>query len=305
MVRRLPPLSALRVFEAAARHESFTKAAEELAMSQASVSYQVKVLEERIGSPLFLRRPRKVTLTREGQRLARPTVDAFDRLRAAYDNVGSTGEGTLSISTSPTFAGNWLASRIGRFQIAHPNLAVRVETEGHNVDFAREEIDVAIRYGRGKWEGLLAHKLMASQFAPMLSPTLMKIAGNGEFSILDMLSLRLIDPQDPYWQIWLQQAGHPADDLSERVGSHLGSQTNEARAAISGLGVAMLSPRFFHYELATGQLVQPFELIGSDGQGYWLVYPEARRLVPKIATFRKWIEAEASSDADPVVNGQS
>lgn len=304
MARRLPPLSAIRVFEAAARHESFTKAAEELAMSQASVSYQVKVLEERIGSPLFLRRPRKVTLTREGQRLARPTVDAFDRLRAAYDNIGSTGEGTLSISTSPTFAGNWLASRIGRFQIAHPNLAVRVEAEGHNVDFAREEIDVAIRYGRGKWEGLLAHKLMASQFTPMLCPALLQ-GENKDFSIQDMLSLRLIDPQDPYWRIWLCGAGYPVDDLSERVGSHLGSQTNEARAAVSGLGVAMLSPRFFRYELATRQLVQPFDLVYSDGQGYWLVYPEARRLAPKIATFRKWIEAEASSDTDPVVTGQS
>ena len=169
MVMRLPPLAAIRVFEAAARHENFTKAAAELGMSQASVSYQIKVLEERVGTALFLRRPRKVTLTREGQGLATPTIDAFERLRSAYASADTAAQGTLSISTSPTFAGNWLATHLGRFQMAYPDLAVRVETEGRNIDFAREEVDVAIRYGAGDWPGLASHALMKSEFTPMMS----------------------------------------------------------------------------------------------------------------------------------------
>ena len=130
----LPPLAALRAFEAAARLSSFTRAAEELAMTQAAVSYQIKVLEERVGSPLFIRGPRRVTLTETGETLSKAATEAFRLLADGYDAARTGGRGTLSISTIPTFAANWLALRLGSFQISHPNIAVRVETATRMVD---------------------------------------------------------------------------------------------------------------------------------------------------------------------------
>ena len=173
MSTRLPPLAALRAFEAAARHLSFTRAADELAMTQAAVSYQIKVLEERVGSPLFLRRPRQVMLTETGQGLAVAATDAFRRIAEAYETARTGGQGTLSISTIPTFAANWLALHLGAFQMDHPKIAVRIETSDLLVDLARDNIDVAIRSGAtGQWPGLDAHHLFRETFTPMLSPAL-------------------------------------------------------------------------------------------------------------------------------------
>src|SRR5689334_20848898 len=153
----LPPLAAVRVFEATARHLSFTRAAAELGMTQAAVSYQIKLLEERIGVPLFLRRPRQVALTEAGQRFAPQVTEAFALLADAYAAVRGIAEGTLVISTIQTFASNWLARHLGSFHLLHPSLAVRLETQSRMVDFAREEIDVGIRSGGGKWPGLVVH----------------------------------------------------------------------------------------------------------------------------------------------------
>src|SRR5690349_21226798 len=136
----LPPLSSIRCFEAAARHQSFTRAAEELGMTQAAVSYQIKLLEERFG-PLFLRRPRGVALTEAGRRLAPAVTDAFAALRDAFEDLGHAAEGVLVISVVNTFASNWLAPRLGGFQITHPAIAVRLDVTGRLVDFAREEVD--------------------------------------------------------------------------------------------------------------------------------------------------------------------
>ena len=164
--------AAIRAFEAAARHASFTKAAEELGMTQAAVSYQIKVLEERVGVPLFLRRPRQVVLTEAGRRLAPAVTEAFALMSEAYAAVRTGAQGTLVISTIQTFGSNWLARHLGSFQIAHPSIAVRLDTSSHMVDFAREEVDVGIRSGGGKWPGLAVHMLFRADFTPMLSPKL-------------------------------------------------------------------------------------------------------------------------------------
>ena len=175
MAFQLPPLAAIRAFEAAARNASFTRAAEELGMTQAAVSYQIKVLEERVGVPLFLRRPRQVALTEAGQRLAPAVAEAFALLSEAYVSVRAGAEGMLVISTVQTFGSNWLARHLGSFQIAHPSIAVRLDTKSHMVDFSREEIDVGIRSGGGKWQGLAVHMLFRVDFTPMLSPQLAEI----------------------------------------------------------------------------------------------------------------------------------
>lgn len=291
---QLPPLAAIRVFEAVARHLSFTKAAAELGMTQAAVSYQIKLLEERIGTPLFLRRPRQIALTDTGQRMAPKVAEAFALLGEAYSDARGGAEGTLCVSVLLTFASNWLARHLGSFQVAHPTLAVRVDTSNRIVDFAREDIDVAIRSGGGEWPGVEAHMLFRADFTPMLSPKLAASIG-GVKEPADLLKLPILDPTDDWWREWFARAGVPAEELRLKPGTSMGAQAYEASAAIAGQGVAILTRALFRAELAEGQLIQPFDLVGDDGHAYWLVYPAARRNVPKIRAFRDWLLAEVKA----------
>ncbi|PBC05334.1 transcriptional regulator GcvA [Mesorhizobium sp. WSM3860] len=288
---QLPPLQAIRVFEAVARHLSFTKAAEELGMTQAAASYQIKLLEERIGAPLFLRRPRQIELTEPGQRLAPAVSEAFALLGGAYAAARAGADGVLCVSTLLTFASNWLAQHLGSFQVAHPSLAVRVDTSNLVVDFAREDVDIAIRSGGGKWPGVETHMLFRADFTPVLSPRLAASIG-GVKEPADLLKLPILDPGDIWWQEWFALAGLPAEELASRPGTSMGAQAYEANAAMAGQGVAIVTRALFKNELADGRLIQPFDLVGDDGHAYWLVYPTARRNVPKIRAFRDWILAE-------------
>lgn len=287
----LPPLQAIRVFEAVARHLSFTKAAQELGMTQAAASYQIKLLEERIGAPLFLRRPKQIELTGPGQRLAPAVSEAFSILGQAYAAARGGADGLLCVTTVLTFASNWLAQHLGAFQIAHPALAVRLDTSSRLTDFAREDVDIAIRSGGGKWPGLEAHKLLDADFTPMLSPKLAASIG-GVKEPADLLRLPILDPGDVWWSQWFEAAGVTGHDLAKRPGSSMGAQAYEANAAMAGHGVAILTRALFKNEIADGRLIQPFDLVGDDGHAYWLVYPTARRNVPKIRAFRDWILAE-------------
>ncbi len=302
----LPPLAALRAFEAAARHLSFTRAAAELAMTQAAVSYQIKVLEERVGTPLFLRRPRQVILTESGQALAAASTDAFRRIAEAYETARTGGQGTLSISTIPTFAANWLALHLGAFQVEHPKIAVRIETSDLMADLARDNIDIAIRSGTtGRWPGLEAHHLFRETFTPMLSPALADSIG-GVREPADLLKLPIIGSSDAWWRIWFTAAGVDADaDLAARPLAQFGSQAYEGRAAVAGLGVGILTPAMFRQELAAGSLIQPFDILGDYDHSYWLVHEAARRNVPKIRAFREWLLAEIGAVAEASRNATS
>src|SRR5687767_12070479 len=219
----LPPLSAIRCFEAAARHQSFTRAAEELGMTQAAVSYQIKLLEERVGGALFKRGARGVTLTETGQRLAPAISGAFARLRAAFEEVVETGGRTLTVSTIATIAANWLVPRLGSFQRAHPDITVRLDVTSELVDFARAEIDLAIRSGKGEWTGLVAHRLLSIEYTPMLSPRL--LAGLPPLKTpSNLLAMPLIGPSDEWWIDWFAAAGGAAADLPQRTEMRLGTQ---------------------------------------------------------------------------------
>lgn len=290
----IPPLAALRAFEAVARHLSFTRAAEELGMTQAAVSYQIRLLEERLATPLFLRKPRGIVLTETGALFARPTIDAFDMLREAYADPSANSVSTLSISTVPTFAGAWLSPRLGKFQMNHPNLAVRLETADNLVDFGREDITVAIRAGEGGWPGLEAHCLMPIEYTPMLSPELAKKHELREPA--DLLKLPLLDRVDPNWAVWMREAGVDFREIPPKPGLTLSTDLHEARAALEGYGVALLTPRFFRFELATGGLIQPFPLVAQNGRSYWLVYPTGRRNRPSIRKFRAFLLDEIARD---------
>src|SRR5688572_29370818 len=295
MPMTLPPLAAIRVFEAASRHLSFTKAATELGMTQAAVSYQIKLLEERLGTQLFLRLPKGLSLTEAGQQLAPDVSRAFELLRSSFAEFAEREQGTLIINTMHTFASQWLAPRLGVFQLSHPEIAVRLETTSRVIDFTREEADVVVRASKGQWPGLVATKLLAVRFTPMLSPALAATIG-GVHEPADILKLPLINAKDPWWVDWLNAFGLPLDVLETQTTTSLSMQVLDANAAMAGLGVALLTPAYYRQELADGRLLQPFEQVLDEGNGYWLAYPEARRNVPKIKAFRDWIMSEAAKE---------
>ena len=298
-INQLPPLTAIRAFEAAARLGNFTKAAEELGTTQAAVSYQIKLLEERAGTPLFLRRPKQTVLTDAGRALAPKVSAAFEMLGEAWGETRGGARGVLVVSTLPTFAASWLAHHLGAFQMVQPDLAVRLETTTRLTDFKSEEVDVVIRRDYGHFpRGLTGNLLVASDFAPMLSPKLAATIG-GVTEPADLLKLPQIDPGDFWWRAWFEGAGWPTEALPQRQAPKMGSQAYEAIAAIAGRGVAMLTPVFYKQELENGTLIQPFDHVGSDGSGFWLVYPEERRNVPKIKVFREWILAEVERTLGP------
>jgi len=290
------PLNALRVFEAVARLGSFTRAGEEIGMTQTAVSYQIKLLEENIGEPLFLRRPRQISLTETGQRLLPKVAEAFGILQEAMASVREATEETLIIHSTATFAQQWLARNLGSFQMLHPNIAVRLKTSDDVIAFTREAVDVAIRSGNGQWPGLVADRLMIVDFTPMLSPRLAEEMG-GIHAPEDLLKLRIIDAGDPWWAEWFKAAGVENPDLASRPRSRLGAQAFEASAAIAGQGVAILTPEFYRDDLASGRLLQPFPLVCDEGRNYWLAYPESRRNIPKIRAFRNWITAAIKGQA--------
>ncbi|MCV3269939.1 LysR substrate-binding domain-containing protein [Roseobacter sinensis] len=287
----LPPLAAARVFEAAARHGNFTAAASELGMTQAAVSYQIKVLEERVGAPLFHRQPRGVRVTAVGARLADRMTASFDMIADAYAEARGTSQGLLSISAIPTFATNFLARRLGRFQMANPDIAVRIEVSETLIDFNATGFDVAIRGGKGDWPGLTSHLIMKTAFTPMLSPALAETVG-GVKTPEDLAKLPILAPADPWWRFWFEAAGASMAEFDKGAAGNFGPMVIEANAAMAGHGVAMLTPDFFREEIELGLLVQPFELACDNGSAYWLTYPESRRTSPKIRTFRKWLDAE-------------
>ncbi|HVJ02524.1 MAG TPA: transcriptional regulator GcvA [Sphingomonas sp.] len=289
-MRRIPPLSAVRVFEAAARHGNFTRAAEELGMTQAAVSYQIKLLEERLGTPLFRREGRRMVLTDAGTRAAPQVTRAFDAIDAAFAQVRAEDEKLLTVSTSNTFANAWLAWRLGSFQMGHPEMAVRLDATDKLADLSAGEVDCAIRAGRGGWDGTVVDKLIEIDFTPMVSPAF--LARHGPLAPVDLLRLPLISPHDPWWTHWLREAGVDVPDGPPRPGVRLDSQAHEGHAAIAGQGVAMLTPFFWRSDLAEGRLVRPFEQISTRGYAYWFVVPETRRNLPKIKRFREWLLEE-------------
>ncbi|HEY7005108.1 MAG TPA: LysR substrate-binding domain-containing protein [Sphingomicrobium sp.] len=307
-MRRLPPLASIRAFEAAARTENFTAAAAELGMTQAAVSYQVKSLEERMGAPLFLREKGRVRLTALGQRLLPSLSSAFDTIEAAFATHREEDDSLLTITTTHTFANTWLAWRLGAFQIEHPELAVRMTTSNEIADLRSGDADVAIRAGRGDWEGLEHHELFKASFTPMASPDcIAEIEAKLRRRIQphDITDQHLINPSDDWWQQWFADNGVPADDgVFRRPGVRLDSQADEGHAAMAGQGFALLTPLLWKGDVAAGRLIFPFpDRVSTRGWAYWLVYPAERRMVPKVKRFREWLLAEMKRSLDDAAGG--
>lgn len=307
-MRRLPPLAAIRAFEAAARAENFTAAAAELGMTQAAVSYQVKSLEERLGSPLFVREKGRARLTPLGQRLLPALSSAFDAIEAAFASHREEDESLLTITTTHTFANTWLAWRLGAFQMEHPDLAVRMTTSNELCDLRGGDADVAIRAGGGGWEGMEEHRLFESAFTPMASPECIADVERKlgrRLEPRDIANQLRISPSDEWWQQWFADNGVPIDESQlRRAGIRLENQANEGHAAMGGQGFALLTPLLWKGDVAAGRLSVPFpDRVSARGWAYWLVYPSERRMVPKVKRFREWLNAEMRKAIDELDGG--
>jgi LysR family glycine cleavage system transcriptional activator len=288
------PLAALRVFEAAARLRSFTRAADELGVSQAAVSWQVKALETRLGQPLFIRLPREVAPTPTGERLSRAATEAMSILRSAISDLVETEEGVLAVTTVQSLGAQWLAPRLGGFQIAHPKIAVRLDASSRVIDLAREPVDVALRGGKGQWPGLTAHFLLPAVQTPLCAPDLLAKLG-GFKTPAELIAAPRIG-SDGEWREWFEAAGVEIarDHAVLRLAAD--AQALEVASALAGQGVALGSPIFFAQEIAQGRLVAPFDIVTRYNGGYWLAYPTERARVRKIVAFRDWVLARAAED---------
>jgi LysR family transcriptional regulator, glycine cleavage system transcriptional activator len=293
--RRLPSLNALRAFEAAARHLSFTRAAEELAVTQGAVSHQVKALEQQLGLALFHRRNQRLTLTGAGQAYLPVVRDAFDRLAAGTEQlVVAEQSKRLTISVSPNFAANWLVPRLGHFVEQHPDLDLRINATLHHVDFAREDVDMAVRHGEGDWPELHVTRLCREELFPASSPKLLEGAHplHVPADLRHHTLLHLDDRQD--WNKWLDAAGVEGVDLSRGVVFNQASMA--IRAAVDGQGVTLARTALVALLLLEGRLVRPFPLAVPARYAYYIVCPKATAERPKITLMRDWLLAEAASD---------
>ena len=290
MQRRLPPLLSLRAFEAAARQLSFTKAAEELFVTQAAISHQIKLLEDWIGQPLFRRMTRKVALTEAGLRLLPRTSEALDLMTQAVAEVAGFNDRLLTVTTSATFGARWLAPRIGRFTQAHPDLELRIHHSYNLVDFRRDGVDLGIRYGRGKWEGVTAEFLQSAELYPLAAPGL--IGGDGALKEAKDVLAHVLLHADGYgdWMEWLKTNG--LDPLLARRGPVFDDSNSVLQAALSGQGIALVSRPLASEELKAGRLVQAWKAGLADDAAYYLVYPPEAMKREKNRAFRDFVLAE-------------
>ncbi len=290
--RRLPPLNALRAFEAAARHLSFTKAAEELHVTQAAISHQVKTLEEHLGLKLFRRLHRQLLLTDSGQLYMPPVSKAFRLLQdATHQLLRQDAAGPLTVSVLPSFAAGWLVPRLGRFRQLWPDIDLRIDPSFELVDFSRADVDVGVRYGRGRYPGLRSDRLMEEDIFPVCSPEL--VHGPPGLRVpADLVHHTLLhDDGHGDWRTWLLAAG--VDDVDPTRGIVLTDSSMLIQAALAGQGVALARAVLAGDELAAGRLVRPFELNLPTEFAYYVVCPFDTAEQPKIAAFRQWLLAEA------------
>ncbi|SMF74945.1 transcriptional regulator, LysR family [Tistlia consotensis] len=290
--RRLPSLTALRAFEAAARHRSLTRAAEELSVTPAAVSHQVKLLEQELGVTL-LRRDGRGLAPSETALAALPLLgQAFEGLRGAVRLLRPEADDRiLTISVVPSFASTWLLPRLESFQEAHPEIDVRIGTKWGLTDFLREEVDLAIRYGPGDYPGLFEERLFAEEFFPVCSPRLL----GGPHPLHrpeELVHHRLLHVDSPPdWRMWLQAAGVEGIDASR--GPRFYQTVFALQAAEQGQGVAIGTTALVQDLLAAGRLVKPFELSVPHTHGYYLVCPPGHLQRPKVAAFADWVRAAA------------
>jgi LysR family transcriptional regulator, glycine cleavage system transcriptional activator len=298
MARRLPSLNAVKAFEAAARSRSFTRAAEELFVTPGAVSQQVKALETDLGLKLFSRERQRLVITEAGREYLGVVRDALDQIALATERLVQRQRcGVLTISVSPDFAAKWLVGRLGRFAEAHPEIDLRVAANDHHVDFAREDVDLAVRHGDGRWAGLEVKRLCVERLFPVCSPKLMH-GRNRIASASDLLKFPLLRLDDwTNWGHWFEAAGVIA---APRPGPVFNRASMLIDAAIDGQGIALARTALVAADLMLGRLVRPARVSLPTQNSYWIVSPKVA--IPKVVDFRQWLLTEAAADARQLRN---
>lgn len=296
--RRTGPLNPLRAFEVAARHMSFTLAADELCVTQGAISRAVKTLEDYYGAPLFKRVGNGLDLTTKSRVLAHRLTDVFSQLADATEEfLGQKSSQVLTVWTYTSFMIGFLIPRLPDFQLRHPNVKVRLISATDNAEFNRDMVDVRLRYGRGHWHGFESTLLFQEALRPVCSPRLLERGGSMTFEDLTKQTLLHFEGRLHDWSDWLAAAGHselvPHDNV---VFDELSVAT---QAAISGLGIAMAQKAYFHAEIANGQLVEPFDTVLHRDLGYYLTVSWERRNADHVVQFRNWLTGQlAEEEAD-------
>jgi len=302
VTRRLPPLNALRAFEAAARHLSFKAAAQELNVTPAAISQQIRALEEECGTPLFRRLTRALELTETGRAAAPVVGDAFARLHEGAEILRRPQMSRIvTVSTAPSFGAKWLLPRLERFRARHPDLDVRIDATDAPADFAGDGVDVALRYGRGSYPGLTSECLMGQTTFPVCSPALIE-AGPPlacpqdlrHHTLLHVEWARLTE-NAPNWRMWLRAAR--VDGVDAERGPRFSYESMALAAAIEGQGVALAGNVLVAGDLAAGRLVRPFapDIAQETAFCFYVVYPPDRADEPRVRAFRDWVMEEATA----------
>ncbi|MEO1252155.1 MAG: transcriptional regulator GcvA [Pseudomonadota bacterium] len=302
-MKRMPPLNALRVFEAAARHLSFTKAADELHVTPGAVSQQIKALEEFLQTPVFRREKRALLLTDEAQASLPVLREGFDKLAEAGEILAAKADSRrLAVSVAPSFASKWLVPRLADFQDNHPDIDVWVSADMDVVDFAVEDVDMAVRYGAGQYSGLIVDHLMAEKIVPVCAPQLLT-GDNPLKGPKDLVHHTLLhdsspdkDDKIPTWPMWLKAAG-----VCHKEGAR-GLKFNQSslviEAAVAGKGVALAKSALALADLEAGRLVIPFDLTTPTDFAYYIVYPPSKSKSASVKAFAEWLKAEAATSLD-------
>ena len=297
MTEQRPPLTALRAFEAAARRKSFAAAAEELNVTPAALSFQIKNLEERLGAPLFRRLNRAVELTEIGRALAPETTSAFEQLNAAWNRARRSLETRrLTVSTGPAFAGKWLAPRLGDFAHAHPEIELRIAATLNFCDFARDDVDLAIRFGRPRDDGLFSEPLTMEWAAPLARPDIAARLKRPSDLLRETLirdeSLSAVDPAIN-WSAWLEKAGLPG---READGPRFNQADHAIDFALRGGGVLLGRYSIAIDSIRSGALVAPFRIALSTPALYRVVCPKGAENRPTVKIFRAWLSSQVERD---------
>ena len=297
--RRLPPLNALRAFESAARHLNFSRAADELSVTPGAVSQQIQNLEDYVGVALFKRTPKGLLLTDPAQTALPALREAFDRLAEAASMLTAAVDGRrLTVSVAPSFAAKWLVPRLGKFEALHPQVDVWVSAGMEVVDFASGEVDLAIRYGAGRYAGLEVTRLMQETVLAVASPQLLETNPLNELA--DLAGHVLLhdgspdaDESCPDWTMWLAARGVKGVDGAR--GPRFNQSSLVIEAAVGGRGVALAKRTLAQADIDAGRLVAPFQIATAVDFAYYVVHPKAKGRLPQVKAFVAWLLAEAAT----------
>ncbi|WP_286262481.1 transcriptional regulator GcvA [Thalassotalea atypica] len=303
MSTRLPPLNALRAFEASARHLSFTRAAEELFVTQAAISHQIKSLEEHLSIKLFMRKNRSLLLTEEGQSYFLDIKDIFNALHEATDKLLARGaKGAITVSLQPSFAIQWLVPRLNAFNILHPDIDVRIKAVDQPDNSLTEDVDVAIYYGRGRWSNVHAEKLHTEYLIPVCSPLLLS-GKKPLFSLNDLTQHTLLhDTSRRDWKRWFKEVG--VKGINVNHGPIFSHSSMVLQAAIHGQGVALAHSVLAKPDITSGRLVCPFNEVLVSKNAYYIVCREQQSDLGKIAAFRDWVMDTVENEQEEISDGQ-